>query len=355
MTARIDYDTDRPTLEQWRTACPSLTMRGRELVGPCPNCGGTDRFHVRQDGIFGCRGCNDYKAILAAAGFWRSHEGGLTPQNARKRPSKPRSRTDPPNTPENVSAQPTPSQRAHDPGTGAYAAKLWAAAVPIPDDSLPLKGGSPHPARKWAGRRNLWDPSRPWPVSMRWLHRDALVDGKPAFRYGHTGAGSIIAAVMPLDAWRGLLDDDSPDDVEAAQLLALDEGGKPAKDRQDQDGLDKRTLGLIRGKCAFIPQGDGQADALHVVEGVADALAVASDEALPVAAVLGTAGFASLAQGTGFGELETVMIWADGDEPGRKATAKAARLLKINHPEIRVSWRELPDGQDPASLGGVAR
>ena len=35
---------DRPKVEQWRAACPDLVQIGRELVGPCPHCGGTDRF-----------------------------------------------------------------------------------------------------------------------------------------------------------------------------------------------------------------------------------------------------------------------------------------------------------------------
>ena len=36
-----------------------LKKRGREFVGPCPVCGGEDRFHVRDSGVVGCRGCID--------------------------------------------------------------------------------------------------------------------------------------------------------------------------------------------------------------------------------------------------------------------------------------------------------
>ena len=45
---------------------PDLRRRGRELAGPCPLCGGDDRFHVNQDGVFGCRGCIDNDAPQAA-------------------------------------------------------------------------------------------------------------------------------------------------------------------------------------------------------------------------------------------------------------------------------------------------
>ena len=49
------------TAEDWAQAC-DLKRQGREWVGPCPLCGGTDRFHVRDGGstvLVGCRGCID--------------------------------------------------------------------------------------------------------------------------------------------------------------------------------------------------------------------------------------------------------------------------------------------------------
>jgi hypothetical protein len=39
-----------------RDLAPSLSGKGRELVGPCPRCGGEDRFHVQADRWF-CRQC----------------------------------------------------------------------------------------------------------------------------------------------------------------------------------------------------------------------------------------------------------------------------------------------------------
>ena len=60
----------KPTQADWKNRYPGLKKVGSELKGPCPNCGGTDRFHVRTDGVIGCRHCGDYKAILKSAGFW---------------------------------------------------------------------------------------------------------------------------------------------------------------------------------------------------------------------------------------------------------------------------------------------
>ncbi len=53
-----------PTWADWEDVAEALRLkrRGSELIGPCPNCGGTDRFHVRREGqraIVGCRGCID--------------------------------------------------------------------------------------------------------------------------------------------------------------------------------------------------------------------------------------------------------------------------------------------------------
>ncbi|WP_409680549.1 hypothetical protein [Paracoccus sp. (in: a-proteobacteria)] len=42
-----------------RLAIPSLTRAGAELVGPCPSCGGIDRFGIHlQKGVFLCRRCD---------------------------------------------------------------------------------------------------------------------------------------------------------------------------------------------------------------------------------------------------------------------------------------------------------
>ena len=66
-----------PTWADWqdRAQVLGLRMRSGELVGPCPSCGGTDRFHVRRrgpDALVGCRGCIDgggrgFGAVLRAA------------------------------------------------------------------------------------------------------------------------------------------------------------------------------------------------------------------------------------------------------------------------------------------------
>ena len=53
----------RPTVADVVSAHSDLVRKGGGVAGPCPNCGGDDRFHVkaRDDGsaLIGCRGCID--------------------------------------------------------------------------------------------------------------------------------------------------------------------------------------------------------------------------------------------------------------------------------------------------------
>ena len=61
---------DKPTYEQWlawTSGRAGYFEASGELKGPCPSCGGKDRFHVRKDGLFGCRKCEAGGEILKAA------------------------------------------------------------------------------------------------------------------------------------------------------------------------------------------------------------------------------------------------------------------------------------------------
>ena len=87
MTANIlSYDGgfNSPTIQDWHAKATALKLkrRGKSLKGPCPVCGGEDRFSVEdRDGraLLQCRGCDPngrnksgrdaYKAIMDASGF----------------------------------------------------------------------------------------------------------------------------------------------------------------------------------------------------------------------------------------------------------------------------------------------
>lgn len=61
---------DRARLVPIESLCGELKLRrvGRELVGACPRCGGTDRFAVSiAEQIFNCRGCRAKGNVIAVA------------------------------------------------------------------------------------------------------------------------------------------------------------------------------------------------------------------------------------------------------------------------------------------------
>ena len=49
--------SNRPSLADWLAAVPGLRRVGSEHHGPCPACGGEDRFRVLEDGAVFCRHC----------------------------------------------------------------------------------------------------------------------------------------------------------------------------------------------------------------------------------------------------------------------------------------------------------
>ena len=73
-----------PTAEEVAAAHGGLKRSGAEWIGPCPNCGGDDRFAVKDRGdrtaLVNCRGCGDFGAIMKA----------LFPDRCPARPSRPR-------------------------------------------------------------------------------------------------------------------------------------------------------------------------------------------------------------------------------------------------------------------------
>ena len=59
---------ERPKLNEWTARLPSLKKRGQQFEGPCPSCGGEDRFSVdiAPPNLFRCRKCEGQGTILQA-------------------------------------------------------------------------------------------------------------------------------------------------------------------------------------------------------------------------------------------------------------------------------------------------
>ena len=136
----------------------------------------------------------------------------------------------------------------------AYAARLWAAAAPIPQAPA-------HPARRWLAARNLWWPGAPLPAAVR------FVEALPRADWPYGGQPPPSAAVVALmaqpeawcTAWPEL---PAPDGVHA--VFIGPDGGKVLPN--------KRTYGLLQGAAVVIGSPLPSADGLSVVEGLADGL-----------------------------------------------------------------------------------
>ena len=183
------------TVEDWRAAIPALKRRGAEWVGPCPRCGGNDRFHVRPGAarggaVVGCRGCIDGLEPGARARRYGEIARAVFPNDGRpgERGGERRTR---PRDPVPVSEPARPAQRG---ATTAAALAVWDAGE-MPDD------GS-CPARRYLAGRWAWPPL-PAPPSIRWVPAARWPDAAPAlpsdaagalaFAFDHPADGDLAA------------------------------------------------------------------------------------------------------------------------------------------------------------------
>ena len=219
------------------------------------------------------------------------------------------------------------------------AAALWRDSIPVPLDTR-------HPAQRWAARRRLWPPGEPWPAAVRWLPSCTTI---PTVSGGveagggaiGTGGGSLVAAFAPLADWTEAHPPAHPSGV---QLVHVGADGRP---RKDGGGLAKRSHGAMTGAVCVTGAPLWRGEALHVAEGIADALAIAARASGSAIATGGTSGLASLADAlaaTG----APVTLWPDGDPAGRLAAEALARRLRAR--AVAVAVARIPDGEDPASL-----
>ena len=82
-------ENSRHTPEEWQARLPSLKRVGSQLQGPCPSCGGEDRFHVSlaEPHLFGCRQCKDGPGILSAVFGVQPEDGEAPAQRRARRPN----------------------------------------------------------------------------------------------------------------------------------------------------------------------------------------------------------------------------------------------------------------------------
>ena len=291
-----------PTWNEWQDASAALGLRERagELIGPCPSCGGRDRFHVRarHDGgaIVGCRGCIDGRGIGGGATGFAAVIASAFPDHAaernrhRERAGYPRRRPTRPNN----------------------APKIWGAS----------EAAEGTPAAAYLRARHAWPPKGKkfpkMPESVRWIPAGGWPKGKGIPPLPNLAAGAILFGYskpcVTVEALNGL-------------------GGRV---RETDTKIWRRTFGP-KGGGWFVPvPRPGQAVA--ACEGECDALALALTRPdLEARSFGGSAGLAAArlpADGCGS------VIYPDGDRPGRDA----ARQLRKRYPGAAVDeWRTAGD------------
>ncbi len=258
----------------------SLRKVGAEYHGPCPLCGGTDRFHVRAKadgtGLFHCRHCGDapdfFPDVMRDVWGWFAKDPA-----PRSRPT-PRSRPDTP-------------PRA--PVTSATSASDWWAKA-MPADRTP--------AHNYLTRtRTVWPPRDvPLPRDVRWLPRAHFPAWQPDMVPPPGATGCILFGYR--DAGGSLI---------GVSAEALTMHGDLLTPRW------RRTFGRKAGGT-FTAHVGTNTHRLVVCEGEVTALACRwfYDDAT-VRATGGTAGL-TLAACHGFLRPDAhVTIDTDGDDPGR--------------------------------------
>ena len=305
---RSDVRDPLPGVKEWADTL-DLTRRGLEFVGPCPLCGGDDRFHVRDSGglpAVGCRGCIDGQPDGERAKRFGELLRAVFPARA----------VTPVRFPPRVPRTPPAPGNGHEAARGAIAGRLWAAAVPADDT----------PARAYLAGRSVWPPDGigpGLPAPVRWLPCGAVGRDVAADWYDvpeHTAGAIVYAFRQPGGAT-----------IRAIGLDALDGGGRQPGKRW------RRTVGQKKGAAFAVGAVGG--DPLVIVEGEADALAMWLGAEVWAAGGGGAPALAPAILENG----RRVVIEADPDGPGRDA---ALKLDKTLGGRAEISWNRCGDPAD---------
>ena len=285
-----------PDVEDW-AARLDLRHRSGEYAGPCPVCGGTDRFHVRRGrggaALVGCRGCIDGqpKAVRREA-FGRVLRVAF-PERSR---------------------------------SGAGDSPSWTAQPPR---RAPERDSGPDDAdarREFA--RRVWERARPLADTLAetYLHARGVghVAGAPSLRFAaglsHPDTPGrfpcLVARVQDAhDAFLGV----------QRTYLAADGAGKANVESV------RASLGSLSGGAVRLaaPE-DGR---LLVGEGIESTAAAMALIGLPGWATLGTPGLKAIQLPE---HVRDVVIAADRDADGLEAAAALARRLEADGRDVEI-------------------
>jgi phage/plasmid primase-like uncharacterized protein len=289
-TIRIEGEIVRRGIE--------LKRAGAELIGPCPKCGGSDRFavHIKKQ-LWNCRGCGVGGDVID---FVRHHDGcdfasaiiTLTGDGVRTRTAPP----------------PELTKRRRDEGDRAsLAASLWSRRRPITEGT---------PPSIYLRKRGY---TGPIPATLGYL---PLRDPYPAVMIAAFGMAAEFVEPSIISG---------PETVTGVHLTRLTAAGEK---EPNAEGKAKIMLGVCKGApITMSPPNDllGMA----VTEGIEDGLSVYQATGLGVWAA-GSAGFMPALASLIPDYIDTVTIYAHDDETGRNNAINLARAIKARGIEVLV-------------------
>lgn len=314
-----------------------LKRTGKEHIGPCPACGGRDRFSINvQKQIFNCRGSTGGNVIsmvmhLDNSSFMQSCEAltGEPPPNGQSKPLSAEQKAER----QRRRAENEAMQRHREAEELAYQENTKDAAQTIWNASKPVRGT---PAELYLKGRGFIEPEHGWPGVFRFHPGLPHPEGRrhPALVCLVDDVGGGLSAV-----WRIYLKEDgSKADVENVKL-----------------GLGPASGGAVRI--------GGIGHKIGIAEGVESALGawMMIGMAYPVWASLSTSGMVGFEPPI---QIESVTIFPDGDAPiktqdGGKVPVKAgpgrkaAQSLKASLDDIGITCTiaaEPPIGTDYCDL-----
>ena len=348
--------THTPSLEEWLQALTArgLEMKraGNEYKGPCPLCGGTDRFHIgnTRSGHSGirthCRVCAQTQDQRA---WFQQLVHELFPQPAgmpKPRKTTPRAATDA-NDGTNPKSPKPPAGTADDRNNGANSEALRL-AVHLSEQAQPV--GDDTPASHYLTGRYVLPPPA--------LRRQLVPAGLLADCAWLSAERAPRLNFKDWPGWPGLPDNaagaflcrfrTADGALSAVSLEALDAKGRRLQQRW------RRTFGQKQGAAFHVrTQDTDDTPLIALCEGEIDAIALVWDGRLTdVYALGGTAGFATDLTARHLWEEGRVVIVGDADEKGRKAALTLRLLAPL---DANVSVYEPPEPQGDPQLWLSAR
>jgi putative DNA primase/helicase len=275
-----------------------LKRQGAELVGPCPVCGGDDRFAINvHKQVFNCRVCGAKGDVIELV----RHLDGVSFKDAITTlvGGGVRIRTTPP---------PKPTKR-HDDEDDKTSKATWL----------------------WSQRKPITEGTSPW----LYLRKREYTGPIPATLDYLPPRGPYPAAMIAAFGVAAEIDEpgiiSAPQQVIGAHLTRLTAEGDKA---QNADGKAKIMRGVCKGAPITIsPPNDllGMA----VTEGIEDALSVYQTTGLGVWAA-GSAGFMPALAPLIPDYIETVTIYAHDDKAGRNSAIDLAHAITARGIEVRM-------------------